>query len=183
MLILCSSSPSRALLLEKFGIVFVQKSVKYDEEKIQAKSAKEFVYTASKGKLEAGIKAFGLENPLLCADTVIASSDGSILRKPKNKEDAKRILSLQSGSTISIISSAHYQSKTQAFSNISATEYHFDAYEAKDLEAYLESNLWQGKAGGCMVEGFCKKYIKSVKGYESTAMGLQVEAILPWLES
>lgn len=182
MLILCSSSPSRALLLERFGIVFTQKSVEYDEEQIQAKLAKDFVYTASKGKLTSAIKAFGLEIPLLCADTVIASSDGSILRKPKNKEDAKRILSLQSGSTISIISSAHYQSKTQAFSNISATHYHFDTFEAKDLDAYLESNLWQGKAGGCMVEGFCKQYIKSVDGFESTAMGLQVEVLLGWLK-
>jgi septum formation protein len=34
-----------------------------------------------------------------------------------------------------------------------------------------------------MVEGFCKQYIKSVDGFESTAMGLQVEVILPWFES
>ena len=53
--------------------------------------------------------------------------------------------------------------------------------EEADLERYLESGLWQGKAGGCMVEGFCKKYIKSVDGYESTAMGLQVESLLPWI--
>jgi len=33
-----------------------------------------------------------------------------------------------------------------------------------------------------MVEGFCKKYIKSVQGYESTAMGLSVEKLLPWLK-
>jgi septum formation protein len=33
-----------------------------------------------------------------------------------------------------------------------------------------------------MVEGFCKKYIKEVRGLESTAMGLQVEKILSWIE-
>ena len=32
-----------------------------------------------------------------------------------------------------------------------------------------------------MVEGFCKKYIKSVKGKESTAMGLSVENLLAFL--
>jgi len=180
-LILCSSSPSRALLLEKFGVKFIQKSAFYDEEQITTSIAKDFVYTASKGKLASAIKAFGLENPLLCADTVIASSGGSILRKPKDKEDAKRILKLQSNSSIAIISSVHYQSKTQAFSNISATHYHFAPFKEEDLEAYLDSNLWQGKAGGCMVEGFCKKYILSVDGYESTAMGLQVEVLLGWL--
>lgn len=178
---LCSSSPSRALLLRKFGIDFVQKSAKYDEEQIMTSVAKDFVYTASKGKLDAAIREFGLEMPLLCADTVIAAYDGSILRKAKDIDDARRILKLQSGSTISIISSVHYRSQALAFSDISATHYHFAPFEKDDLEAYLESGLWQGKAGGCMVEGFCKKYIRSVDGYESTAMGLQVECLLPWI--
>ena len=178
---LCSTSESRALLLNRFGIDFVQKPVVYDEEQITTTIAKDFVYTASKGKLEAAVREFGLDMPLLCADTVIAASDGIILRKAKDVDDARRILKIQSGSTISIISSLHYKSKTLAFSDISATHYHFCVFKDDDLEDYLESGLWQGKAGGCMVEGFCKKYIKSVEGYESTAMGLQVEVLIPWL--
>jgi len=181
-LCLCSSSKSRALLLNKFGIDFIQRSPDYDEDQITTIVAKDFVYIASKGKLDAAIREFGLEIPLLCADTVIAATDGSILRKAKSLEDARRILNIQSDSTISIISSAHYKSKTLAFSDISATHYHFSAFEEDDLEAYLESGLWEGKAGACMVEGFCKKYIKSVDGYESTAMGLQVECLLPWIK-
>ena len=178
---LCSQSESRALLLNNFGVDFIQKSPNYDEEQITTTIAKDFVYTASKGKLEAAVREFGLDMPLLCADTVIAAHDGTILRKAKNVDDARRILSIQSGSTISIISSLHYRSKTLAFSDISATHYHFASFEEEDLEAYLESGQWRGKAGGCMVEGFCKKYIKSVDGYESTAMGLQVETLLPWI--
>lgn len=178
---LCSQSESRALLLAKFGVDFIQKSPKYDEEQITTSIAKDFVYTASKGKLEAAMREFGLEVPLLCADTVISASDGSILRKAKDVVDARRILNLQSGSTISIISSLHYKSKTLAFSDISVTDYHFSYFDEDDLEDYLQSGLWQGKAGACMVEGFCKKYIKSVDGFESTAMGLQVESILPWI--
>ncbi len=179
---LCSSSESRALLLNNFGIDFIQKSPDYDEEQITTTVAKDFVYTASKGKLDAAIREFGLETPLLCADTVIASADGTIMRKAKDINDARRILNIQSGSTISIISSVHYKSKTLAFSDISATHYHFSKFEEEDLEAYLQSGLWQGKAGGCMVEGFCKKYIISVDGFESTAMGLQVECLLPWIK-
>ena len=182
MIHLASNSPSRALLLNNFGIDFIQKSPDYDEDQITTTVAKDFVYTASKGKLDAAIREFGLETPLLCADTVIASVDGTIMRKAKDVEDARRILNIQSGSTISIISSLHYKSKILAFSDISATHYHFGIFEEDDLEAYLESGLWQGKAGGCMVEGFCKKYIISVDGYESTAMGLQVECLLPWIK-
>jgi len=182
MIHLASNSQSRALLLNRFNIEFVQKAPQYDEEQIQTKTAKDFAYIASKGKLESAIKAFGLEIPLLTADSVIVSANGELLRKPKNIDDAKRILELQSGSSMAIISAMHYKTKDFYLSDVSATYYNFNAFEKEDLEAYLESNLWDGKAGGCMVEGFCKKYIKSVQGYESTAMGLSVEKLMPWLE-
>lgn len=178
---LCSNSESRAYLLNKFGIDFIQKAPEYDEEQITTTIAKDFVYIASKGKMEAAVKAFGLEIPLLCADSVIMAEDGSILRKPKDTEDARRILKIQSGSMISIVSSLQYRTKDLLLVDTSATHYHFAPFEEDDLEDYLESGLWRGKAGGCMVEGFCKKYIKSVDGFESTAMGLQVEVLLPWL--
>jgi len=181
MIHLCSNSQSRALLLKKFGIDFIQKPVDFNEEQITTTVAKDFVYIASKGKMEAAVREFGLEIPLLCADSVIMASDGSILRKAKDVDDARRILNIQSGSTISIVSSLHYRTKDLLLVDTSATHYHFAPFEEDDLEAYLESGLWQGKAGACMVEGFCKKYILSVKGYESTAMGLQVEVLLPWL--
>ena len=178
---LCSSSHSRALLLKKFGVEFVQQAVDYDEEQIVAESAKAFVYLASKGKMEAAVAKYGLERPLLCADSVIAAEDGTILRKAKDIGDARRILGIQSGSKIAIITSLHYHTKELLFIDTSATYYHFAPFDPADLEAYLESGDWQGKAGGCMVEGFCKKYIRQVVGLESTAMGLQVERLLPWL--
>ncbi|HHD81809.1 MAG TPA: septum formation inhibitor Maf [Campylobacterales bacterium] len=183
MIHLASNSKSRALLLNNFDIAFKQQAPSYDEEQITTRTAKDFAYIASKGKLEAAIKEFGLETPLLTADSVILSANNETLRKPKNIDDAKRILELQSGSHIAIISAMHYKTKKLYLSDVSATYYHFAPFEVKDLEAYLESYDWEGKAGGCMVEGFCKKYIESVQGYESTAMGLSVEKLLPWLKT
>jgi len=178
---LCSASESRALLLEKFGIGFVQKAVAFDEDQIRARSAREFVYLASKGKMQAAVEQYGLEKPLLCADSVVATADGEMLRKAKEREEARRILEIQSGSQISILSTLHYRTNALLFIDTSATYYEFAPFDPDDLEAYLDSGEWQGKAGACMVEGFCKKYIRSVKGLESTAMGLQVEKLLPWL--
>jgi septum formation protein len=181
MIHLASNSTSRALLLNNFGVEFTQKAPHYNEELIQTKTAKDFAYIASKGKLESAIRAFGLETPLLTADSVILSAKGELLRKPKDVDDAKRILELQSGSSMAIISAMHYRTKSFYLSDVSATYYNFWAFDSNDLDVYLESNLWDGKAGGCMVEGFCKKYIKSVKGNESTAMGLNVERLLGWI--
>jgi len=181
MIHLASNSSSRALLLSNANIPFIQKAPIYDEEQISTQIAKDFAYIASKGKLEAAIKEFGLSTPLLTADSVVATEDGKILRKPKSIDDAREILKLQSGSNITIISAMHYKTESFYLTDISATYYTFAPFDRDDLENYLKSGKWQGKAGGCMVEGFCKKYIQEVEGYESTAMGLCVERLQAWL--
>ncbi|WP_457749439.1 septum formation inhibitor Maf [Sulfurimonas sp.] len=179
---LCSSSQTRAMLLEKAGIDFIQESVDFDEESIVANSPKNFVYQATLGKYAVNLKKFGYEEyPLLVADTVV-TSQGHILRKARCKDDARNILMTQSGNITSIITCMIYHSKKQKIIDISQTDYLFETFEPEDLEVYLESGEWRGKAGACMVEGFCKSYIKEVKGYESTAMGLSLEVLQTFLK-
>lgn len=174
---LASSSETRALLLKNAGIDFIQESVDFDEETIVATSPKNFVYQATLGKYEANYKAFGIEDyPLLVADTVVTSQN-QILRKAKCVDDARNILMTQSGNITSIITCMIYHSKKQKIIDISKTDYLFAQFDQNSLDAYLQSGDWRGKAGACMVEGFCKSYIKEVRGYESTAMGLSVEVL------
>ncbi len=178
---LCSQSESRASILRQAGISFIQSPVDYDEERIVADSPKNFVYQATVGKYQAALKTFDYkEIPLLVSDTVV-TSQGKILRKAKSLEDAREILQTQSGSVTSIVTCMIYKSEKLELLDISSTDYIFDTFDEADLEAYLASGEWQGKAGGCMVEGFCKAYIKEVKGYESCAMGLSVEVLKAFL--
>jgi septum formation protein len=177
MLRLASSSETRAMLLRSAGIEFIQESVDFDEESIVANSPKNFVYQATMGKYEANFKAFGIDElPLLVADTVV-TAQGQILRKARCVDDARNILMTQSGNITSIITCMIYHSKNLKLIDISKTDYIFKEFDQDDLEAYLASGEWRGKAGACMVEGFCKPYIKEVRGYESTAMGLSVEVL------
>lgn len=178
---LCSQSESRALILRNAGIDFIQSPVDYDEEQIVADSPKNFVYQATVGKYQAALKTFDYrEIPLLVSDTVV-TSQGKILRKAKSLEDARNILQTQSGSVTSIVTCMIYKSEKLELLDISSTDYIFDTFDDIELEAYLASGEWQGKAGGCMVEGFCKSYIREVKGYESCAMGLSVEVLKTFL--
>lgn len=177
MLRLASSSETRAMLLREAGIEFLQESVDFDEDKIVANSPKNFVYQATLGKYEANLKAFGYEDyPILVADTVV-TSQSQILRKARCRDDARNILMTQSGNITSIITCMIFQSPEQKIIDISSTDYIFDNFDLDDLDRYLEGNDWRGKAGACMVEGFCKEYIKEVRGDESTAMGLHVEIL------
>ncbi|MDF1878821.1 septum formation inhibitor Maf [Sulfurimonas sp. SAG-AH-194-C20] len=182
MIRLASSSQTRAMLLSNAGLEFKQESVDFDEETIVASSPKNFVYQATSGKYEANIKAFGCSDiPLLVADTVV-TSQGKILRKASSVDDAREILMTQSGNITSIITCMIYHSKSKKIIDISQTDYLFEAFNMDALDKYLESGEWRGKAGACMVEGFCKSYIKEVRGFESTAMGLSVEVLKTFME-
>ena len=165
------------MLLSDANIAFVQESVDFDEDSIIASSPKNFVYQATLGKYEANLAAFGIDDlPLLVADTVVTSQN-QILRKARCLDDARNILMTQSGTITSIITCMIYHSKEKKIIDISQTDYLFADFDMDHLEEYLSSGEWRGKAGACMVEGFCKSYIKEVRGYESTAMGLCVEVL------
>ncbi|WP_263833302.1 septum formation inhibitor Maf [Sulfurospirillum oryzae] len=179
-IVLGSSSITRAELLTTFGVPFIQRDAGFDEEQLQISDPAHFVYHATKGKMQSYLEKYDLEMPVLCADTVV-TANGAILRKAKDKADARRILEAQSGNKVSILSCMIYKSKTCELIDLSATDYLFFPFDAKALEAYLEGDDWRGKAGACMVEGFCKSYIKEVVGLQSTAMGLSVEKLLPFL--
>lgn len=180
MLYLVSSSETRAKILREAGVEFMQKPCGFDEESIDAKTPGEFVYKATMGKFEWAKKEYGTDTPILCADTVVTAG-GEILRKPKDKNDAREILLKQSGKSVGIVTCTAYASNKLTFIDLSITEYFFKEFDSAALDAYLASSEWEGKAGGCMVEGFCKEYIVSQRGLESCAMGLTIEKLLPFI--
>ncbi len=181
MIRLGSNSQTRAEILRSFKIDFIQCGGTFDEDSIKVADPKIFCYLATKGKFEELYKKYGVEDmPLLVADSVV-TCEGKLLRKAKDYDDAKAMLELQSGNITSVISCMIYKSKQKELLDLSITTYLFEKFDKDDLENYLRSGECFGKAGAIMVEGFCKPYIKSVKGYESCAMGLCVEKLKMFL--
>ncbi|MEA3512473.1 MAG: septum formation inhibitor Maf [Campylobacterota bacterium] len=181
MIRLGSNSITRANILKEHNIDFVQDGGNFDEDSITTKDPKEFVKLATKGKFDELYTKFTCDDmPLLVSDTVV-TSNGELLRKPKDKKDARRMLKLQSNNEVSIITCMIFKSLDTYIFDISTTIYHFEEFDKEELEDYINSGECFGKAGAIMVEGFCKSYIKSVDGYESTAMGLCIEKLIPYL--
>ena len=181
MIRLGSNSPTRALILKNFGIDFIQNGGSFDEDSITTTNPKSFCYEATLGKFNELYEKYGIEDyPLLVADSVV-TSNGELLRKAKDENDAKRMLELQSNNETSVITCMIYQSKHIKVIDISSTTYIFDKFEEDHITKYINSGECFGKAGAIMVEGFCKPYIKEVRGYESTAMGLCAEKLKTYL--
>lgn len=176
-----SSSSTRVKILENANISFVQRALDFDESGIKSTNACDFVYEITKGKAVHYLKTYPFDMPFIVADTIVAVG-GRLLGKARDMNEAREMLCLQSNSNVSIITCVIYKSAKLEFTDLSSALYEFDRFESGDLETYLKSGEWQGKAGACMVEGFCKPYIKSVNGLESTAMGLSIEKLLPFLE-
>lgn len=181
MIRLGSNSPTRAKILNNNNIKFIQCGGDFNEDTIRTKDPKEFVRLATLGKFDELYIKYGIDDmPLLVADSVV-SCNGKLLRKAKNKEDARAMLELQSANKTSIITCMIFKSKQTYLFDVNETIYEFDKFNQNDLDKYINSELCMGKAGAIMVEGFCKPYIKKVKGYESTAMGLCIEKLIPFL--
>lgn len=181
MLVLASNSTTRAKILKDAGIVFVQRGVDFDEESVDTLEAEALVYQIAKGKWQRYMRLFGDKDKVICADTVVVCK-GKVLGKAKDSNEAQQMLELQSGNRVDILTAMIYHSPNLHLEELAKTSYHFKPYDFKDLKAYLDSNEWQGKAGACMVEGFCKPYIAKVTGFESTAKGLCLETLQPFLE-
>lgn len=173
-----SNSETRALILSEKGLKFIQQGGDFDEDQITTTNPTEFVDSATTGKFDQLYAKYGCEDmPLLVADTVV-TADNQLLRKAKDKQDARRMLELQSGNEVTIITCMIFKSKDTYIKDISRTTYQFEKFDTDDLDNYINSGECMGKAGAIMVEGFCKPYIKNVNGYESTAMGLCVLSLI-----
>jgi len=182
MIRLGSNSPTRAKILKDHNIKFIQNGGVFNEDLIKTTDPKEFVIKATLGKYNELFAKYGCTDmPLLVADSVVTANN-ELLRKAKNKDDAKRMLELQSGNITSVITCMIFKSNETYLFDVSETTYEFNKFDSQDMQNYIQSGECMGKAGAIMVEGFCKPYIKKVERYESTAMGLSIEKILPILE-
>ncbi|MDR1460312.1 MAG: septum formation inhibitor Maf [Campylobacteraceae bacterium] len=181
MIALGSNSQTRAKILRNAGVEFIIRGCDFDEGGVKTQNPYEYVYEVTKGKFKSYLKNYVFDMPFVVADTVVCVNK-EILLKAKDKKEAERMLKLQSGEDVDIITYMIYKSEYLEFADLSLTKYKFKKFAEKELNEYLKSDEWFGKAGACMVEGFCKPYIKSVEGFESTAMGLSIEKLLPFLE-
>ncbi len=181
MIRLGSNSPTRALILKNFGIDFIQNGGSFDEDSIKTTDPKSFCYEATRGKFDELYKKYGVDDiPLLVADSVVTANN-KLLRKAKDEDDAREMLELQSGNETSVITCMIYKSKEKELIDISITTYEFDKFDEQHMNEYIKSGECFGKAGAIMVEGFCKPYIKNVKGFESTAMGLCAQKLIAFM--
>lgn len=180
MIILASTSQTRAEILRQSGIKFNQIKLNFKENVKYLENPSKYVLDVVNSKKGEFLSIYPDKKDVLFADSIV-SVDNRIFGKAKDENDALDMLLAQSRNVVSVFSAMIFYGEKFEIISVNETKFEFLKFDEKDLNLYLKSGNWQGKAGAMMIEGFNKKYIKKYFGYLSNARGLCVEILKAFL--
>ncbi len=176
-LILASNSPRRIVLLKSLGYLF--DIIPHDiEECIQGN-----VLPAELVQNLAFLKASDVarrvcDAVIVSADTIIVH-EKTILGKPKDVSDAKRILSILSNSEHDVISGVCVMASLsrKKMLRIERTHIKMKNVKGEEIDRYILTGEPMDKAGAYAIQGEGGKFIEKIDGSYSNAVGLPLELL------
>ncbi len=172
-LILASGSPRRRELLNQMGLTFTVKPVDADESLTPGLSPREQVKLLSLKKAQAAADAFGAEPVILTADTVVVLGD-TILGKPRDAEDAKKMLLALSGTHHLVLTGVTVTRDGRFETDCIATEVHFRSLSEAEIDAYILSKEPMDKAGAYGIQGLGGLFVEKLVGDYFNVVGLPI---------
>ena len=168
-LVLASASPRRRELLSMTGIPFVIDAPEVDET--CSLPPREAVMELSRRKALAGA-ALHPGKVILAADTLVAV-DNAALGKPRDEEDAFRMLRLLSGRWHQVYTGVSVvDAQGHVHSAAAGTDVHFCEMSDEDIRRYIATGEPMDKAGAYAVQGAAGLWIDQLKGSHTNVIGL-----------
>ena len=177
-LILASASPRRLALLNQVGIepehlvpAHIDETPEKGElpRKLAQRLADQKAIAAQHKARTTGIAGNAL---VLAADTVVAVGR-RILPKAETMEEASMCLTLLSGRTHRVFTGVTMLTSSGAMrKRLVETRLRFKRLSAREIEAYLASAEWCGKAGGYAIQGIAGAFVIKLQGSYSAVVGL-----------
>lgn len=179
-LVLASASPRRLQLLRQIGVAPQHiHAPNIDETPQKNEHPRNLAKRLAREKAAAARGAVssvpGLEKALiLAADTVVAVGRMA-LPKAETAEEARDCLSLLSGRTHKVYTAmCLIGADGKMTQRLSETRVRFALLRPKTLDAYLNSQEWEGKAGGYAIQGRAGSFVVRLVGSYSGVVGLDV---------
>ena len=169
-LILGSGSPRRLELLAQIGITPDDvRPPDVDETPIKGEIPRDYCRRITRSKAEATRISDG--EVALCADTTVALGR-RILGKPADAGEAAQFLYALSGRRHRVITAIAVKSGAQIWERDVVTSVKLKRLSDTEINAYLATDDWQGKAGGYAIQGPASAFIPWIQGSYSAVMGL-----------
>ncbi len=177
-IVLASGSPRRLALLNQAGIEpDALRPADIDETPIKGELPRACANRLARAKAEAALATVRLDEDLkgsyiLAADTVVAVGR-RILPKAELLDEASQCLRLLSGRNHRVYSAICLVTPKEAFrQRLVETRVRFKRLSPQDIEGYLASGEWRGKAGGYAAQGLAGSFIVKLVGSYSNVVGL-----------
>lgn len=178
MLLLGSQSPRRRELLKMLDLEFRLIEIKNVKEEYPAElEAEKVPEYLSRLKATAYIPELHDDDILITADTVVIL-DGEIIGKPKDKEDAKKMLSKLSGNVHKVVTGVTLSSSEKTSSFSAHTDVKFAHLTTEEIDFYVEKYSPLDKAGAYGVQEWIGAVgVEGIEGSFYNVMGLPLHRL------
>jgi septum formation protein len=169
-LILASRSPQRRAILEQLGIDFrveepeVEELTGGDPRRLVLENARR------KAAAVAGSRVLGVDTAVVL--------DGRPFGKPGDEAEAETLLRRLSGRAHEVMSGIALRLDRGERSDVAVTRVRFRLLEQPDLDWYIASGEWKGRAGGYAIQGRGAALVESIEGDYLNVVGLPVATLL-----
>jgi septum formation protein len=177
-LVLASGSPRRLALLNQAGIEpDALRPADVDETPKKGELPRACATRLARAKAEAALRGVRLDDELrgayiLAADTVVAVGR-RILPKAELVNEAEQCLRMLSGRNHRVYTGICIVTPKEGFrQRLIETRVRFKRLSEDDIQGYVGSGEWRGKAGGYGVQGIAGSFVVKIVGSYTNVVGL-----------
>ena len=176
--ILASASPRRQELLARIGLAPDQ-VIPADIDETRKRDEKPADLAGRLAQEKARLVAHDHPDSYILAADTVAAAGRRELTKPQDEEQARQWLKLLSGRRhrihggICLIAPDGRES-----ARIVTTMVRFKRLSTPEIEGYLSTGEWDGKAGGYAIQGYAEIFVKDIQGAHSNVVGLSLYDVM-----
>ena len=181
-IILASTSPRRQELLENLGILFRIVEPDYNEDILNKAFDYKLVESVADNKGLSVIKQIKFPAIVISADTVVINNN-VILGKPKDFDDAFKMLSMLNEKTHKVVTSVCIIDNEidKKIIKSETSEVTFNKISENDIKNYIYDFKPYDKAGSYGIQELPESFIKEIKGEYDNIVGLPTKLLINML--
>ncbi|SHI36419.1 Maf family protein [Parasporobacterium paucivorans] len=183
--VLASQSPRRKELLASLDIGFICQVSTVEEVTLQT-NPKEIARELAVMKAEDVAGDYGNGTVIIGADTIVVSGM-DILGKPKDREDALRMLRQLQGDRHAVFTGVcliiKENDKEKVISFVEKTDVSMYEMTDEDINRYIDTEEPYDKAGGYAIQGKAAKFIQKIDGEYANVVGLPIARLYHTLKA
>jgi septum formation protein len=176
--VLASQSPRRRELLTLVGIAHDVRPANIDESYLSGESPREHCERLAREKA----RVIASQGTVTIGSDTIVVVDGDVLGKPKDTDDAVRMLRRLSGRQHVVMTAVAVDRDGRVLSAVETVTVTFRQLGDDEIEKYIATGEPMDKAGAYGIQGYGATIVERVEGDYFAVMGLPLNRLVRLLE-